>query len=113
MRPGSDDGVHSRDRAVFGLACLARAGSGLLEQIRTGQREAARALRRQRERIGADEAVVAVQFVGVFRAPSYEEVSLTNWLMHTPAKLVAQHLNVDESVMARWPGNSPGIMPKS
>jgi oxalate decarboxylase len=54
-----------------------------------------------------------LQFVGVFRAPSYEEVSLTNWLMHTPAKLVAQHLNVDESVMARWPGNSPGIMPKS
>lgn len=54
-----------------------------------------------------------LQFVGVFRAPRYEEVSLTNWLTHTPPKLVAQHLNVDESVMARWPDNSPGTMPGS
>jgi oxalate decarboxylase len=54
-----------------------------------------------------------LQFVGVFRAPRYEEVSLTNWLTHTPPKLVAQHLTVDESVMARWPDNSPGTMPKS
>jgi oxalate decarboxylase len=54
-----------------------------------------------------------LQFVGVFRAPRYEEVSLTNWLTHTPPKLVAQHLNVDERVIAQWPANSPGIMPRS
>lgn len=54
-----------------------------------------------------------LQFVGVFRAPRYEEVSLTNWLTHTPPNLVAQHLNVDETVIARWPTNSPGVMPKS
>ncbi|MGY3617308.1 oxalate decarboxylase [Bradyrhizobium sp. USDA 10063] len=51
-----------------------------------------------------------LQFVGVFRAPRYEEVSLTNWLTHTPPKLVAQHLNVDEATIAKWPDNSPGIM---
>jgi oxalate decarboxylase len=53
-----------------------------------------------------------LQFVGVFRAARYEEVSLSNWLTHTPAKLVAQHLNIDESEIAKWPDNSPGLMAK-
>ncbi|MGY3291945.1 oxalate decarboxylase family bicupin protein [Bradyrhizobium sp. LM3.6] len=54
-----------------------------------------------------------LQFVGVFRAPRYEEVSLSNWLTHTPARLVAQHFNIDEKLVAQWPDNSPGVMPKS
>jgi oxalate decarboxylase len=54
-----------------------------------------------------------LQFVGVFRAPRYEEVSLSNWLTHTPPELVAQHFNVDKKVIAQWPTNSPGVMPKS
>jgi oxalate decarboxylase/phosphoglucose isomerase-like protein (cupin superfamily) len=29
-----------------------------------------------------------LQFIGVFRAPRHEEVSLSNWLAHTPPKLV-------------------------
>jgi oxalate decarboxylase len=53
-----------------------------------------------------------LQFVGVFRAPRYEEFSLSNWLTHTPPKLVAQHLNIDESEIAKWPDNNPGLMPK-
>jgi oxalate decarboxylase len=52
-------------------------------------------------------------FVGVFRAPHYEEFSLSNWLTHTPPALVAQHLNVDEATIAKWPDNAPGVMPKS
>jgi oxalate decarboxylase len=52
-----------------------------------------------------------LQFIGVFRAPRYEEVSLSNWLTHTPAALVAQHLNVDPETIAKWPRNSPGVMP--
>jgi oxalate decarboxylase len=54
-----------------------------------------------------------LQFIGVFRAPRYEEVSLSNWLTHTPPALVAQHLNVDEATIAKWPDNGPGIMAKS
>jgi hypothetical protein len=50
-------------------------------------------------------------FLGVFRAPRYQEVSLSNWLAHTPAALVAQHLNVDPATIAKWPSNSPGVMP--
>ncbi|TYL89493.1 cupin domain-containing protein [Bradyrhizobium rifense] len=53
-----------------------------------------------------------MQFIGVFRAPHYEEVSLSNWLTHTPPKLVAQHLNVDEGTIASWPDYVPGVMPK-
>jgi oxalate decarboxylase len=53
-----------------------------------------------------------LQFVGVFRARCYEEFSLSNWLTHTPPKLVAQHLNVDESDIAKWPDDGPGLMPK-
>lgn len=54
-----------------------------------------------------------LQFVGVFRASRYEEVSLSNWLTHTPPQLVAQHLNIDPDVIRRWPDNSPGIIPRS
>lgn len=51
-----------------------------------------------------------LQFIGVFRAPHYEEISLSNWLTHTPPRLVAQHLNVDEDTIASWPDNAPGVM---
>jgi len=54
-----------------------------------------------------------LQFVGVFRASHYEEVSLSNWLTHTPPALVAQHLNIDEATIAKWPDNAPGVMPGS
>ncbi|MET4279422.1 MULTISPECIES: cupin domain-containing protein [unclassified Bradyrhizobium] len=53
-----------------------------------------------------------LQFIGVFRASRYEEVSLSNWLTHTPPKLVAQHLNIDERTIAGWPDNAPGVMAK-
>jgi oxalate decarboxylase len=47
-----------------------------------------------------------LQFIGVFRASHYEEISLSNWLTHTPPALVAQHLNVDEATIAEWPDNA-------
>jgi oxalate decarboxylase len=54
-----------------------------------------------------------LQFIGVFRAPRYQEVSLSKWLTHTPPALVAQHLNVDEASIAKWPDNGPGVLAKS
>ena len=54
-----------------------------------------------------------LQFIGVFRAPRYQEVSLSNWLTHTPPALVAQHLNIDEATIAKWPDNGPGVVAKS
>ena len=32
-------------------------------------------------------------------------------MAHTPASLVAQHLNVDPSLVSRFPGDKPVIMP--
>jgi oxalate decarboxylase len=52
-----------------------------------------------------------LMFVAVFRAPEYQEVGLSDWLTHTPPELVAQHLNVDPSVVAKFIQNAPGIVP--
>jgi len=51
-------------------------------------------------------------FLEVFRSNHFEDVSLSDWLAHTPHSLVAQHLNVDPSVVARFPNNKPEIMPE-
>jgi oxalate decarboxylase len=49
--------------------------------------------------------------MSVFKSPRYEEVSLSDWLAHTPPAMVAQTLNLDPSVIAKFPKNSPGIVP--
>jgi oxalate decarboxylase len=53
-----------------------------------------------------------LQFVEVFRSSYYADVSLSDWLTHTPPALVAQHLNVDEATIAKFPSNSPAVMPE-
>jgi oxalate decarboxylase len=52
-----------------------------------------------------------LQFFSVFRAPRYEEISLSTWLTHTPPALVAQHLNIDAATIAKWPDHASSIMP--
>jgi oxalate decarboxylase len=53
-----------------------------------------------------------LQFFAVFRTPQYEEISLSDWLRHSPPELVAQHLNIDQAAISKWPGNGPVILPK-
>jgi oxalate decarboxylase len=50
-------------------------------------------------------------FMEVFRAPRFEEISLSDWLAHSPAGMVAETLNLDPSVVAKIPGNRPDIVP--
>ncbi len=52
-----------------------------------------------------------LQFFTVFRAPQYEEMSLSDWLRHSPPEMVAEHLNVDEATISSWPLNRPLILP--
>lgn len=52
-----------------------------------------------------------LQFLEVFRTARYEEVSLAEWLGHTPPAMVMQHLNVDAADVARFPKGSRGIVP--
>ena len=47
----------------------------------------------------------------VFRTDRYEEVSLSDWLAHSPPQMVAETLNLDPSVIARFPKNRPDIVP--
>lgn len=50
-------------------------------------------------------------FLEVFRSNRFEDVSLSDWLAHTPRFMVAQHLNIDPDVVACFPSNKPEIMP--
>lgn len=47
----------------------------------------------------------------VFRASRFEEVSLSNWLAHSPAGMVAETLNLDPSVIAQFAQIRPDIVP--
>lgn len=52
-----------------------------------------------------------LQFMEVFRAPKYEEVSLAEWLARTPPALVMQHFNLSAEDVARLPKEAHGIVP--
>jgi oxalate decarboxylase len=47
-----------------------------------------------------------MQFFAVFRTPNFQEMSLSDWLKHSPAEMVAEHLNVDDDgpALARGEG---------
>jgi hypothetical protein len=50
-----------------------------------------------------------LQVIEVFRAPQFMDVSLSDWITHTPPALVAQHLNVSAETIAKFPRNRPEI----
>jgi oxalate decarboxylase len=51
-------------------------------------------------------------FLEIFRSDRFEDISLSDWLTHVPRGLVAQHLNVDPAVIAKFPNDKPDIMPE-
>jgi oxalate decarboxylase len=53
-----------------------------------------------------------MQFFSVFRTSNFQEFSLSDWLKHSPAEMVAEHLNVDPTMVPRWPGANARIMPE-
>lgn len=50
-------------------------------------------------------------FMEIFKTDRYEEVSLSDWLAHTPPDMIAATLNIDPAVIAQIPKNAPGVMP--
>ena len=40
-------------------------------------------------------------FIEVFPTPFYEDVSLAEWLAHTPSRLVDEHIQVGEDFLAK------------
>ncbi|MDE2516178.1 MAG: cupin domain-containing protein [Rhodospirillales bacterium] len=59
------------------------------------------------ENIGETDLV----FLEIFRTAKYEEISLSDWLTHTPPAMVAATLNLDPAVIAKFPRDIPDIVP--
>ena len=53
-----------------------------------------------------------LQFLEIFRSPYFSDVSLSDWLTHTPPAMVAAHLNVDVATIKGWPNDKPLVMPE-
>jgi hypothetical protein len=41
----------------------------------------------------------------------FADVSLSEWVARTPPAMVAQHLNVSEATIAKFPKDKPEVMP--
>ena len=52
-----------------------------------------------------------LQFFAVFRTAQYEEISLSDWLKHSPPEMVAEHLNIDPATISEWPDDGRFIRP--
>ena len=52
-----------------------------------------------------------LQFLEIFRAPRYQEVSLAEWIARTPPAMVMQHFNLSAEDVARLPKGRRGIVP--
>jgi oxalate decarboxylase len=50
-------------------------------------------------------------FLEIFKADSYQDISLSDWLAHTPPALVAAHFNLSAQDIANFPANIPVVMP--
>ncbi|MBV8575581.1 MAG: cupin domain-containing protein [Acetobacteraceae bacterium] len=50
-------------------------------------------------------------FVAVFRSSRYEEISLSDWLAHSPPEMVAATFNLEPETIARFPKGRPDITP--
>jgi oxalate decarboxylase len=51
-------------------------------------------------------------FIEVFPTPFYEDISLAEWLSHTPLRLVNEHLNLGEDMLAKIPKKEIVVIPE-
>ena len=50
-------------------------------------------------------------FIEMFRAPRFEDLSLSDWISHTPPELIMQHLGLSRETLARIPKQKVPIVP--
>jgi len=50
-------------------------------------------------------------YMEIFRADRFQEISLSDWLVHSPIDMVAETLNIDADVIRKFPRNRPDIVP--
>jgi oxalate decarboxylase len=51
-------------------------------------------------------------FIEVFPTPLYEDISLSEWLAHTPSRLVDQHLGLGEEMIQKIAKSEAVIVPE-
>jgi oxalate decarboxylase len=51
-------------------------------------------------------------FIEVFPTPFYEDISLAEWLAHTPSRLVDQHIQVGEDFLGKIPKKEMVVTPE-
>lgn len=51
-------------------------------------------------------------FLEIFCAHEYQDIALSDWLAHTPPKMVSAHLNLPEDVIAKFSKESLGVVPR-
>ena len=59
------------------------------------------------ENTGTDQLV----YLEIFRTDRYKNVSLSDWIAHTPSAMVEQTLNLDKSVLNEFTQNGHNIVP--
>jgi oxalate decarboxylase len=52
-----------------------------------------------------------LQFLEVFRGPIFQDVSLSDWLTHTPPAMVAATFNIDPAEIAKWRKDKAETLP--
>jgi oxalate decarboxylase len=50
-------------------------------------------------------------FLELFKSDHYAEVSLSDWLTHTPPQMVMDTLKISRETLARFPNNRPDVVP--
>jgi oxalate decarboxylase len=53
-----------------------------------------------------------LKFLEMFKSSYYQDLSLPEWLSHTPPELVAAHLHLDKATLDALPREKPVIMPE-
>jgi oxalate decarboxylase len=53
-----------------------------------------------------------LRFIEVFRSSRFEDLSLSEWLAHTPPELVMAHLNIDKATYDQIPREKLIILPR-
>src|ERR1700688_1591076 len=51
-------------------------------------------------------------FLEMFKSSNYQDLSLSEWLTHTPPELVMAHLGIDKATLDSFPKEGAGVMPK-
>jgi oxalate decarboxylase len=51
-------------------------------------------------------------FLEMFKSSYYQDLSLSEWLTHTPPELVMAHLNVDKATIDAMPKDKAVILPE-